>query len=137
MDFRGRVYPLPPYLNHMGADLAKALLVFAKGKPLGKEGLNWLKLHCINLTGLKKRDSVQDRLDFAESNMDLILDSAERPLQGKRWFLESDEPWLTFSVCNEIKAALECPDGPENYVSHLPIHQVIHFQCISYFFRPY
>ena len=124
MDFRGRVYPLPPYLNHMGNDLAKALLVFARGKPLGPHGLQWLKLHCINLTGLKKRDSVQERLQYADNNLNLILDTAEKRLDGERWFLESDEPWLTFSVCNEIKAALEHPGGPENYVSHLPIHQV-------------
>jgi DNA-directed RNA polymerase len=26
MDFRGRVYPIPPHLNHMGSDLAKSLL---------------------------------------------------------------------------------------------------------------
>ena len=32
MDFRGRVYPIPPYLNHMGSDLARSLMVFARGK---------------------------------------------------------------------------------------------------------
>ena len=61
---RGRVYPLPPYFNHMGSDLARSMLVFARGKPLGPQGFDWLKLHCINLTGLKKRDSVEDRLRY-------------------------------------------------------------------------
>jgi len=44
MDFRGRVYPCPPHLNHLGSDMARSLLCFAKGKPLGSNGLNWLKV---------------------------------------------------------------------------------------------
>ena len=35
VDFRGRVYPIPPHLNHMGADLARGLLEFSEGKPIG------------------------------------------------------------------------------------------------------
>jgi len=31
MDFRGRVYPIPPHLNHMGADVNRGLLEFAEG----------------------------------------------------------------------------------------------------------
>lgn len=61
MDFRGRVYPLPPHLSHMGSDLARSMLVFAEGRPLGTKGLDWLKLHLINLTGLKKRDPISER----------------------------------------------------------------------------
>ena len=80
MDFRGRVYPCPPHLNHLGSDVARAILVFAKGEPLGQNGFNWLKIHCINLTGLKKRDSLSERLKFANLMMDEILDSADNPL---------------------------------------------------------
>lgn len=32
MDFRGRVYPISPYLSHMGDDVSRSLLKFAKGK---------------------------------------------------------------------------------------------------------
>ena len=44
-------------LQHLsiGSDIARSLLVFAKGKPLGPKGLDWLKIHLINLTGFKKR----------------------------------------------------------------------------------
>ncbi|KAJ8122584.1 hypothetical protein O1611_g9804 [Lasiodiplodia mahajangana] len=45
MDFRGRAYPIPAYLNHMGADHVRGLLKFAKGKELGENGLRWLKVH--------------------------------------------------------------------------------------------
>lgn len=44
MDFRGRVYPIPPHLNHMGADLNRGMLEFSDAKRVGKEGLRWLKI---------------------------------------------------------------------------------------------
>lgn len=28
-DFRGRVYPIPPHLNHIGADISRGLLMFS------------------------------------------------------------------------------------------------------------
>ena len=39
MDFRGRVYPIPPHLNHMGADLNRGILEFSEAKRLGEKGL--------------------------------------------------------------------------------------------------
>lgn len=61
MDFRGRVYPCPPHLSHLGSDTSRALLVFAQGRPLGKNGLDWLKLHCVNLTGTMKKCTIKER----------------------------------------------------------------------------
>ena len=123
LDFRGRAYPLAPLINHMGSDLPRSLLLFAKGKPLGRDGFEWLKLHTINLTDMKKKESIASRLAFAEEMLPEMLDSAKNPLTGRRWWLESDAPWQTLSACMEVAAALECPEGVENYVSHLPIHQ--------------
>lgn len=80
MDFRGRTYPCPPYFNHLGGDMARSILVFAEGKPLGPKGLDWLKLHLINLTGVKKKSSLQERLEYANTIMEDILDSADNPL---------------------------------------------------------
>ncbi|XP_068836756.1 DNA-directed RNA polymerase, mitochondrial isoform X14 [Capricornis sumatraensis] len=80
MDFRGRTYPCSPHFNHLGSDLARALLEFAQGRPLGPHGLDWLKIHLVNLTGLKKRESLQTRRDYADAVMEDILDSAERPM---------------------------------------------------------
>ena len=107
----------------MGSDLPRSLLLFAKGKPLGRDGFEWLKLHTINLTDMKKKESIASRLAFAEEMLPEMLDSAKNPLTGRRWWLESDAPWQTLSACMEVAAALECPEGVENYVSHLPIHQ--------------
>ncbi|PIO52417.1 hypothetical protein TELCIR_26277 [Teladorsagia circumcincta] len=82
MDFRGRVYPISPYLSHMGDDVNRCILKFAKGRPLGDRGLLWLKLHCINLTGKMKRDSIKNRLIAAEQQLDDMVDSANHPLDG-------------------------------------------------------
>ncbi|KAB0793054.1 hypothetical protein PPYR_12674 [Photinus pyralis] len=122
MDFRGRVYPIPPHLNHLGSDMARSLLVFAEPRPLGPNGFDWLKLHLVNLTGLKKRDSIADRLIFANEVMDKVLDSADNPLTGKMWWAESEEPWQTLACCMEIARAHRS-DDPEEYLSHFPVHQ--------------
>lgn len=122
MDFRGRVYPVPPHLNHLGSDLARSMLIFDQAQPLGIDGFSWLKLHCINLTGLKKRDSVRERLLYAEEIMPDILDSADNPLTGRMWWSKSDEPWQTLACCMEIANVQRSPD-PAAYLSRFPIHQ--------------
>ena len=38
-----------------GGDMTRSILLFAKGMPLGEGGLDMLKIHLINLTGLKKK----------------------------------------------------------------------------------
>ncbi|XP_041378476.1 DNA-directed RNA polymerase, mitochondrial-like isoform X2 [Gigantopelta aegis] len=122
LDFRGRTYPYPPHFNHLGSDVARSILVFAKGKPLGEKGLDWLKIHLINLTGFKKRSSNADRLKYANEMMSDILDSADNPLNGKKWWQSSDEPWQTLACCKEIANAVRSTDV-EQYVSHFPVHQ--------------
>ncbi|XP_005406090.1 PREDICTED: DNA-directed RNA polymerase, mitochondrial [Chinchilla lanigera] len=122
MDFRGRTYPCPPHFNHLGSDLARALLEFAQGRPLGPHGLSWLKIHLVNLTGLKKREPLHARLAFANTMMDDILDSADRPMTGRKWWMEAEDPWQTLACCMEVARAVRSPD-PTAYVSHLPVHQ--------------
>ncbi|CAG2104639.1 unnamed protein product [Medioppia subpectinata] len=122
IDFRGRVYPVPPHFNHLGNDLTRSLMLFAKGQPLGEDGLDWLKIHLINLTGLKKRSSMAERLAFANEIMPLIIDSADNPLDGCKWWMQSDEPWQTLASCVEIVNAIRSPD-PTQYISHFPVHQ--------------
>lgn len=45
----------PAWQFFIGSDVSRSILLFAKGQPLGKHGLDWLKIHLINLTGFKKR----------------------------------------------------------------------------------
>ncbi|XP_037850272.1 DNA-directed RNA polymerase, mitochondrial [Chlorocebus sabaeus] len=122
MDFRGRTYPCPPHFNHLGSDVARALLEFAQGRPLGPHGLDWLKIHLVNLTGFKKREPLRNRLAFAEEVMDDILDSADQPMTGRKWWMGAEEPWQTLACCMEVANAVRSSD-PAAYVSHLPVHQ--------------
>jgi DNA-directed RNA polymerase len=121
VDFRGRAYPIPPYLNHMGADHCRGLLAFGQGKELGKNGLRWLKIHLANVYGYDKA-SLHEREVFADQNVEKIYDSATDPLGGNRWWLKAEDPWQCLAACFELKAALESGD-PTKFVSHLPIHQ--------------
>ena len=60
------------------------------------------QLHLINLTGFVKREPVEDRIKYCESVMEDILDSADHPLTGRRWWTKSDEPWQTLAACKEV-----------------------------------
>lgn len=121
VDYRGRAYPIPTYLNHMGADHTRAILKFAKGKELGVRGLKWLKIHLANLYGLDK-SSFDEREAFADENVANIVESATEPLKGKRWWLKAEDPWQCLAACFELKAAMDLPD-PTKFVSRLPVHQ--------------
>lgn len=79
VDFRGRAYPIPPNLNHIGDDLSRGLLQFDNGKPLGENGFKWLKIHLANLCGFDKA-SFEDRAAYADEHMEDIIDSATDPL---------------------------------------------------------
>lgn len=122
LDFRGRVYACGPHVSALGADAQRALLTFAKRRPLGPRGLRWLKLHAVNLTGTMKKSTVDERLAYADSILPKILDSADRPLQGERWWAQSEEPWQTLACCMEIANAVRSPN-PEEYLCGFPVHQ--------------
>ncbi len=121
VDFRGRAYPIPPYLNHMGADHCRGLLRFGKGKELGDYGMKWLKIHLANVFGYDKA-SLSERETFATNHLKDVYDSATNPLEGKRWWLKAEDPWQCLAACFELKNALDCTH-PSKFVSHLPIHQ--------------
>ena len=91
VDFRGRAYLIPPHLSHIGNDLSHSLLVFDEAKPLGERGLRWLKIHLANLYGFDKA-SFDERVQFVHDHLEEIYDSAERPLEGKRWWTQADDP---------------------------------------------
>ena len=121
MDFRGRAYPIPPYLNHMGADNVRGLLVFAEGKELGETGLRWLKIHLATAAGFDKA-SLDEREQFANDHLDDIYDSVRKPLGGRRWWLQAEDAWQTLAACFELTSALDSPD-PTKFVSHIPVQQ--------------
>lgn len=84
LDFRGRVYPVSPHFNHIGADLSRGLLKFGVKKKLEERGLRWLRIHCANLMGLDKKP-IPDKLIFIDNNIELIKKIAADPLEHREW----------------------------------------------------
>lgn len=82
IDFRGRVYPIPPHFNHIGNDLVRGLLLFGQGKKLGSSGLKWLKIHTANLMG-KDKAPLQDKIIFIDENIEKIHRFAANPLSDR------------------------------------------------------
>lgn len=114
LDFRGRIYPMPQDLNPQGDDIARALLMFAEGKPLGTRGLYWLAIRLANTYGMDKLTMAQ-RIDWVSDNHILIVDSAENPLDGHRFWADADDPWSFLVTCREWV------DATPETISHLPI----------------
>lgn len=81
-----------------------------------------LLIHLVNLTGTMKRATIDERLEYARSILPDIIDSAERPLDGRRWWQKSEEKWQTLACCMEIAAAVKSGD-PATYLSFFPVHQ--------------
>ncbi|XP_021739363.1 DNA-directed RNA polymerase 2, chloroplastic/mitochondrial-like [Chenopodium quinoa] len=123
VDFRGRAYPMHPYLNHLGSDMCRGILEFAEGRALGKSGLRWLKIHVANLyAGGVDKLSLEGRIAFTENHLDDIFDSVDKPLEGRCWWLKAEDPFQCLAVCIDLAEALRSP-CPKLYKSHVPVHQ--------------
>lgn len=120
MDFRGRMYPLPGRLNHTGSDPFRALLEYGDPKPLGKVGLYWLKVHLANKMGMTKL-SFDERVHYVEEHISDVVQSAESPLSGDRWWQEASEPFQCLMACKELSDALKYSQGAEYFPSRLPV----------------
>ncbi|KAF8421296.1 hypothetical protein EV426DRAFT_637859 [Tirmania nivea] len=121
VDFRGRAYPIPPHLNHIGNDLCRGLLMFHEEREVGEKGLRWLKIHLSNLYGFDKA-SFEERAKFTDDHIDDIRDSVEHPLRGKRWWLDAEDPWQCLAACYAVKEAMDLRD-PTKYMCRLPVAQ--------------
>lgn len=119
LDFRGRVYPIPPHLNHIGNDLCRSLLVFAEKKPLGPRGLRWLKIHLANKMG-KDKLPMDDRVGYIDDNMALIERILKDPINNREWE-QFDDGWQSLGIMFDLDSALRSRD-PQNYLSGIPIH---------------
>lgn len=118
LDFRGRMYAIPSTLNPQGADPAKGLLTFARGKKLGASGLRWLLIHTANMWG-EDKISLDAREQWALDNLTTIISSALEPFDI-RWWMKADKPWEFLAACFELAAAYRL-DEPTDYVSSLPV----------------
>ncbi|BAQ94080.1 RNA polymerase [uncultured phage_MedDCM-OCT-S28-C10] len=116
LDFRSRLYYIPPYLNPQGTDLAKSLLKFANAKPIGKSGYKWLCIHLSNMYGNDKV-TLDAREKWALDNKDQIIACSQAPFENNFWE-SADKPWQFLAACMEFDKVNEF--GLE-YKSNLPI----------------
>lgn len=118
LDFRGRMYCVPLMLHPQGSDIARGLLRFAEGKPLGEHGAYWLAVHGANCYGWDKV-GMDARRDWVSENEDMIWRCAVDPFDNREW-AEADKPWQFLAFCHEW-VGMMTHDDPETFVSHLPV----------------
>jgi len=99
LDYRGRVYPLPNYLNIQGDDFCKSLLLFGVAQPLGNSEAS-LGIHVANLFGQDKKN-IAERLEWYYTNIDELCRVGEDPLEYKLW-TEQAEPWRALAAAFEV-----------------------------------
>jgi DNA-directed RNA polymerase len=117
LDFRGRIYAVPPFLNPQGNDLAKGLLTFAQGKPIGDTtGPGWLAIHGANTYGYDKA-ALEDRIAWVEEHQRQIMECAADPV-GTTFWQDADNPWCFLAFCFEWAGYTEAGAA---YVSSLPV----------------
>ena len=83
--------------THTGSDFCRALLLFDEEKPLGENGLFWLKVHLSNLFGNNKIPH-HERVRFVDSNMEKIIETAKDPLGMRDFWGEADEPFQALAT---------------------------------------
>lgn len=117
LDFRGRIYAVPPYLNPQGTDLAKGLLRFADGKPIeNAEAARWLAIHGSNTFGNDKV-SLESRYSWVLANQSRILEVADNPCANQWWRL-AESPFCFLAFCFEWAGYVR--NGP-GFVSRIPV----------------
>ena len=119
-DFRGRVCCVPIFLNYQGNDLAKALLLFADGKPLGTpEALDKLKIHGANMYGMDKK-TLKERVKWVDDNEQAILATARDPHNHYDFWAKPSvsEPYQFLAFCFEYEEYKSSRQGLD-FITHL------------------
>jgi len=101
IDFRGRYYYIPPFLNPQGGDIARSLLKFSKGKPIANaDDAHWLYAHGAGMYGYTK-STWQDRVDWVKENhLQIMQTGADVWGMASFWNL-AKEPWQFLAFCLE------------------------------------
>ena len=122
LDFRGRMYPIPSYLQPQGNDLARGLLTYADGLIITADngGIKWLAIHLGSTWGLDKKP-FKDRIDWVFNNEQFIRDIVKDPYSHDDWFHKADKPWQFLAACHEWVDMLDALEKGEEFYSCLPI----------------
>jgi DNA-directed RNA polymerase len=119
IDFRGRLYAIPQFLNPQGSDLAKGLLEFAEAKPImSKEAADWLAIHVANTWG-EDKISFGDRVQWVKDHEDMLRAVVLNPLSNLEW-TDADSPFCFLSAAIDWVGYLDEGFG---HLSRTPIAQ--------------
>lgn len=118
LDFRGRFYYRPPFVNPQAGDVGRSLLLFANGTPITKESeADWLRVHGANVYGHSKL-TWRARLDWVHEHQLEIEQAGREPWADPKFWTEADDPWQFLAFCREYQQFSHHGYG---YVSHLPV----------------
>ena len=118
LDFRGRYYYRPPYLNPQGNDVSRSLLLFAEGTPIScEQDADWLRVHGANVYGLGKQD-FRSRIDWVHENQLQIEATGRDPWQHAEFWMRADKPWQFLAFC---RAYQQFSSQGYGYVCDLPV----------------
>ena len=99
-DFRGRVYPVPYFLQPQGPEWAKSLLSFQETQRMTENGRMWLYAHVGARWGMDKKPYIE-RIKWTEDNIALVRRIGEDPLSEMTW-ADAAEPWAFARGCMEV-----------------------------------
>lgn len=117
LDFRGRAYAVPMFLNPQGSDVAKGMLTFANAVAIhDQEAADWLAIHGSNSWGYDK-ETMEARVQWVQDHEAEILACAADPFNNKFWS-DADKPFQFLAFCFEWQEFKEHGFG---YLSSLPI----------------
>lgn len=119
-DFRGRIYPVPQFLNPQGDDLSKALIQFNEARPVNsKAARDWLAIHGANVWG-EDKVPMADRIAWVDGNDRMIRDITEDPLIHGKW-QQADKPWQFLAWAMDWGRLRDAEDAGRLHYSHLPV----------------
>ena len=116
LDFRGRVYPVPYFLQPQGPEWAKSLLSFEESQQMTESGRMWLYSHTASRWGLDKKPYIE-RIKWVEDNLSLVRRIGKDPLSEMAW-TDADEPWAFARACMEVSRMHE---QGQSFRTNLPV----------------
>ena len=99
-DYRGRAYPVQPWLQPQSTEFEKSLIRFADGCVLDNRG-RWWVLHALGASYLGTRLNLQDRARWAADNIKLICAVGSDPISNINLWEAAKEPFQFLQLCLE------------------------------------
>ena len=113
---------MPQFFNIQSNDLARGLLIFANGKPLGSnDALEMLAVHGANCHGEASKKPLHERVKWVENNRQMIIDIANDPHNHYDLWGSVDEPWQFLSFCFEWNDFINHGETSD-FITHLPCY---------------